>query len=305
MNSSVFTNIRDDFTDMIVDILAPHIYAGLTKIYNDSQELAINNNQPKQILILFQNCLGAVSKWNTKIISDETNNIKQNSGTSDYLEELVRAIARANIILLTYSNEMSSVVVKSFFDSLTLETFIHQCYVICARDALNNPYLYYAEAAPMDYKRNQLIIKQQIQEGIRKATKKILPISLILKEFMTNTVSFIYPNENSKIVSDKKLLTDGSKELINRLIANEKNKNNEQKVKELIEVDKAITEKVATEKVATEKKLTTQAQQLKTIHSNNLDVNIAKDTSAVASSMTTERPLPSNFQPIETYGKKK
>jgi hypothetical protein len=36
-----------------------------------------------------------------------------------------------------------------------------------------------------------------------------------------------------------------------------------------------------------------------------LDVNIAKDTSAVASSMTTERPLPSNFQPIETYGKKK
>jgi hypothetical protein len=43
----------------------------------------------------------------------------------------------------------------------------------------------------MDSKRNQIIIQQNIKKGIIRAVRKILPISMILKEYLVNSINII------------------------------------------------------------------------------------------------------------------
>lgn len=191
MSVALFLEIKNEYTEHLVDTLTPYIYEGLTSIYKESVKIAEETKATDKTLMIFQKYLQGISGWNQQKITDETNRIKRSSNTADYLDDLVKAVIKSNIILLTYSNTINNIIGQSFYNILTTETFIHRCYTECGKDAHNNPYLFFHDIDPMDYKRNQIIIHQHIQAGITRAIRKILPLSMILKEYLINSANII------------------------------------------------------------------------------------------------------------------
>ena len=147
--------------------------------------------------------------------------------------------------------------------------FIHRCYTECGKDAHNNPYLFFHDIEPMDYKRNQIVVQTKIQEGITRAVRKILPISMILKEYLINSMNIVQeqpkvellglvptnqienimpndiynkqPNIDQRIVSDSNL----EKEVL-RIINTESNKSDKQKIQAIMNIDKIISSREPT-----------------------------------------------------------
>lgn len=267
-NIPLFLEIKNEYTEHLVDTLTPYIYEGINSVYRGAVKAAEDSNATDKTLIIFQKLLQSVATWNQIKIDEETNRIKQLSNTSDYLDDLVKAVIKSNIILLAYSNTISNIIGQSFYNNLSTSSFVHRCYTECAKDAHNNPYLFYHDVSPMDLKRNQIIIQQNIQTAITRAIRKILPISMILKEYLVNSINIF--NEPPKVeliggpsnetqaggigptnppgvggpvgglgvggpVVDPKL----DKEVMN-MIKSEHGKSDKQKVKDIMNLDKII-----------------------------------------------------------------
>ena len=93
---------------------------------------------------------------------------------------------KANIILLSNSNNTTnskSIIEKKYFD-IPLNKFIHRCYVECARQFYNSPYLFYHDMRPIERKRNQRDCYDIIKSSIKEAIRKILPVQHILNKYL-------------------------------------------------------------------------------------------------------------------------
>ena len=109
-----------------------------------------------------------------KGIHNETIRIKAAS-KCDFLHNLLKAVIKANIILLSNSRLEEINIEKKYLD-IPLDKFIHRCYIECARQFYNAPYLFYHDIRPIERKKHQRecydIIKLSIKEAIRKGRKK-------------------------------------------------------------------------------------------------------------------------------------
>lgn len=178
---------KNEYTDHLVETLTPYIYEGLTCIYKEAEAIAKDSKSEKKTLFIFQKLLQSIGAWNQMRIEEETSRIKNLSNTAEYFDDLVNAVIKANITLLTNNNQKSSIIAQTFYKTFKTSTFIHRCYTECGKDAHNYPILFYNDPnEQMEYKRNQQIIIQNIQLAIPRAIRKVLPISLMAKEFIVS-----------------------------------------------------------------------------------------------------------------------
>jgi len=264
MNVALFLEIKNEYTEHLVDTLTPYIYEGLSSIYKQAVNIAYESNAEDKILLIFQKLLQSVDSWNQLKIDEETNRIKQLSNTADYLDDLVKAVIKSNIILLTYSNSISNIIGQTVYSSITTSTFVHRCYTECAKDVHNNPFLFYHKVKSMEAKRSQIIVQQNIQTAIIRAVRKILPIGMILKEYLLNSVNIIYeppkvellgmpanPLENlvpmpacamnvHPVLSEKKIDSKLEKEVM-QILKSDYLKSDKQRIQAIMNIDKIIT----------------------------------------------------------------
>jgi hypothetical protein len=237
MNVSLFLEIKNEFTEYLVDIITPYISEGLNSIYREAVKIAEESKCPEKTLIIFQKILTTVANWNQSKIDEETLRIKRSSNTEEYLDNLVKSVIKSNIILLAYTNKISNLIGQTFYNNFTTNIFIHRCYTECAKDAHNNPYLFYHELSTLELKRNQSMIYKNIQACIVKAIRKVLPISIILKEFLINTIDILEEKkEINKALSEKKIERD-----VMHYLKTENQKPADQKLKDLMNLDKIIS----------------------------------------------------------------
>ena len=172
MNVALFIEIKNEYTEHLVDTISPFICEGFISIYKDACKMAEQANAKDKTLNTFQVLLHQIEKWNQIRIQAETTRIKQSSGTNEYLDDLVKAVIKSNIILLSYSNNISNIIAQTFYNNFSTANFIHRCYVECAKDAYNNPFIFYHDVSEMEYKRNQMLVEQMIDHGIVRAVQK-------------------------------------------------------------------------------------------------------------------------------------
>ena len=89
-----------------------------------------------------------------------------------FYDNLLKAVIKVTIILLSNSKLEEINIEKKYLD-IPLEKFIHRCYIECARQFYNTPYLYYHDIRPIERKTSTRmldIIKQSIKEAIRKCS---------------------------------------------------------------------------------------------------------------------------------------
>jgi hypothetical protein len=192
---------KQEYTTQLVNILTPLIFEGIQSIYQQ----ALENSSTDNILKNFQLFLKRIPKWNNDMITRESNRIMNNSKSYSWLEDLIKATLKANIIVLTYNPSVKSQIKVNpqFYKNININDFIHKIYIECARDLWNNPYLFYHNFPPIELKRNQRDAISSIKDCIREAIRKLLPVKHILNIYLGEDIEVASPDDDfDKCISD-------------------------------------------------------------------------------------------------------
>jgi hypothetical protein len=207
---------KTEYTIQLTNILVPIIYEGIASIYEDAIKIA---NQDEE-LKTFQIFLKKIPKWNNSLLENETKRILYISTCSELLQNLVNAVIKANIMILTntHPSNKSSLKINTKFD---FKEFIHNCYIESARIFYNNPYLFYHKQSIYDINRNQKDAKDNIKNAIIEAIRKMLPLKMIINEYLGNSFK-----DDSNVNIDV-TLSEAEKHNLNNMIKIDSTKNND------------------------------------------------------------------------------
>lgn len=204
---------KKEYTAFLKDILTPFIYEGLKSLYNYSLETHFKFLEKEKIdpkikspgpLKIFQTCLKEIPGLNDYSIERETNRIKEGSKCSAWFDDLIKAVIKSFILVLTFSSSEneSEIVKQKYHEKVETKDFIHKCYIEAARSIYNNPELFWHEFPSIEIKRNQREIYKIIKKAIDGAIRKVLPIELILKEYLKNDYIGSDTNITQKQISE-------------------------------------------------------------------------------------------------------
>lgn len=189
--------IKNELTTMLVNILTPLIYEGIKAMYHKASEIEkkfvereLNDPSIKNpgVFKLFQLMLRDVPNLNEHNIEQETIRIKDKCKCSEYFDDLVKSVIKSNIVLLTFnvSGKKSPIIESKYHESIDIKQFIHKIYIECSREFFNNPQLFWHNYPTIEIKKNQREAQEVIKTCITNAIRKMLPVKLILEEYMKN-----------------------------------------------------------------------------------------------------------------------
>ena len=211
-------DIKNEYTDFLMGILTPLLFEGLKSIYDKAikleeefrqRELLDPSLKNPGIFKLFQICLRDIPNLNTASIESETNRIKERSKCSEWFDSLLRSTIKSHIVLLTFTTKKkkSKIVEERFHEKIDTNLFIHKCYIECSRIFFNYPELFWHHFTTLDIKRNQREIYDLIKVAIKEAIRKMLPIKMILDEYLKNDYDYYDEIQSEdKFIKVKKLI---------------------------------------------------------------------------------------------------
>lgn len=173
---------KKEYTIHLVNSLAPLIYEGISSIYEDAK----NNGNNGEELKLFQSLLRKIPSWNNHLIEQETNRIIKLSQKGDIIEDLIKAVIKSNIMILTNTPPEKKDNIRIKHD-ITSEKFIHNSYIEVARNIFQNPYLFYHNFESYQLKKNQRESLEVIKKSIEQSIRKLLPMNVILQNYLGST----------------------------------------------------------------------------------------------------------------------
>ena len=203
---------KQEYTIHLVNSINPLIYDGLQNIYEEAKKNAKSNDELK----IFQILLSNVPKWNPSIIDNEYQRIIRLNSLGKTIEDLLKAVIKANITVLTNTNiDYNQELLKELNIQDDFKNFLHLVYIECARSFYNTPFLFSHRDIPIEIKRNQIEILKIIQDCIKNAIRKMIPLQITIKTYLEN--------KNNQIPTD---LQSESKQIKN-LLKSEKFKKSE------------------------------------------------------------------------------
>lgn len=213
-------DIKKEYTEYLLNILTPLLYEGFNSIYSKARitDQSFNEACKKDpnlknpgIIAIFQHFVSGIPKLNDHLIEEETKRIRDNSRCANFFDDLIKAVIKSNIILLTYnsSGKKCKLVEEKFHQNMDIKAFVHKCYVECSRIFYDHALLFWHELPPNDLKYNKQIIYQLVKHGIKNAIRHTLPMKLILEEYLKNDY-IVEANEedqmNNKFIKIKDML---------------------------------------------------------------------------------------------------
>ena len=217
--SNFLVETKNEYTTHLNNILTPFIFEGLQSIYREAMQLAGTND----ILKRFQTFLKRVPKWNQTMIEEETNRIINSSHSYGWINDLIKATLKANLIVLMYNptSKVQNKVNPGFYQDIKTTDFIHKIYIECARELYNNPYLLYHNYPPIEIKRNQRDCMNIIKDCIKEAIRKLLPVKHILQIYLGEDMEMDKMDDKfERVISEAE--EKNLKNLINKDLALEK-----------------------------------------------------------------------------------
>ena len=173
---------KNEYTIHLINSLTPLMYDGINSIYEDAKNYSADNEE----LRLFQSLLRKIPSWNEHLIEQETHRIVKMSNKGEIVEDLIKAVIKANIMILTNTPPEKKDNVKIKHD-ITTQKFIHHSYIEIARNIFQNPYLFSHKHTPFELKKNQRDANDIIKKSIEQSIRKLLPMNVILQNYLGNT----------------------------------------------------------------------------------------------------------------------
>lgn len=176
---SNLSEIKNEYTSMLIRILKPLLYEGLQSNYNTSIDKfnKISKYKNTSVLQIFQKTLIDIPLLNNELLETETNRIRSYTKCAEYFDNLVRAVLKSHIVLL--SNKNITLEIK-------IPDFIHKCYVECGKSFYTCPQLFYDKLECYELIRNKNKAYDIIGDSIKTAIHRMLPMNEILKNYLDN-----------------------------------------------------------------------------------------------------------------------
>lgn len=199
--------IKEEYTLFLINLITPLLYEGISSLYtyavSSYKEIEKQRRRSRienpGILKLFQTLLKEVPDLNNAQIESEYLRVKEGSRVSEWFDDLIKAVIKSNIVLLTYQKKEKSLLVEQrHHEQISPKDFIHKCYIEIARSIYNNPELFSHEFPSLKIKKNQREICEIIKNCIRQAIRKMLPIKLILQEYLSKDYDLDESIDNMK-----------------------------------------------------------------------------------------------------------
>jgi len=207
---------KQEYTIHLVNSITTLIYDGLANIYEEAKNKAAQTSKNNEELKIFQLLLSSVPKWNPNIIDSEYQRIIRLNTLGKTIEDLLKAVIKSNIIVLTNINiDYDEKLLKDLNIQDDFKNFIHFVYIECARAFYNSPFLFSHRESSIDIKRNQTKILEMIQFCIKDAIRKMIPLQVTIKTYLDN--------KQNKLPCD---LQSESKQLM-EILKSEKNRRTE------------------------------------------------------------------------------
>lgn len=170
---------KAEYTTQLINIICPFIYDGIKSLYDEALKVAKDNEELK----IFQSFLKKIPTWNPLILDSEISRILKDSDCTELLPQLLNAVIKANIMILTNTPPDKKHTIK-LPNNIDFKQFIHFSYIETAKTVYNNPYLFYDKYSLYDIKKNQRDAEKNIKSAIREAIRKLLPLQYILNEYL-------------------------------------------------------------------------------------------------------------------------
>ena len=185
-NVNVLSEAKNEYCSRLLNIVTPLVIQGIQSIYKEACDLCDQNDEHSKYLMTFQNFLTRVPKWNTNIISEESERILKAS-ECPYLEDLLTCVHITQLKVLT-SIRVSQKQKKIDIDIPKLKDFIHKVYICFARKLYGNVYLFEKDILPLQYQKNMRECEVLCRESILIVIRDSIPVEKILRSYIDETV---------------------------------------------------------------------------------------------------------------------
>ena len=114
--------IKNEYTDFLINILTPIIHEGIKSIYDKSVKIELTFKQQEQkdpkfinpgVFKIFQLCLRDIPNLNSAAIESEVIRIKEKTKCSEWFDALLKSTIKSHIILLTFNTKNKSKIVEA------------------------------------------------------------------------------------------------------------------------------------------------------------------------------------------------
>lgn len=190
-------SIKDIYEDDLFSILVPAMYEGFQSLYKRADQIerkfivASKRNPDIEnpgILIIFQTLIKEIPNLNTHKIRAETDRIKSSTKSADIFDDLVKAVCKSNIVLLTYNidHKRKTLLQTKYHENIIIHDFIHSCYIQCAKKFYIQPELFYHKQDAILINQNKRTCYALIKDSVKTAIRLMLPMKDILLEYITH-----------------------------------------------------------------------------------------------------------------------
>lgn len=261
---------KKEYTTQLINIISPFIFDGIQSLYDEALKVSKDNEELK----IFQSFLKKIPGWNPLILESETKRILKESDCEDLLEQLLQAVIKSNIMVLTNTPPELKHSIKLPKD-IDFQRFIHHAYIETAKAIYENPYLFYHKFSVCDIKKNQRDAREIIKSCICEAIRKLLPLQYILNQYLQeDTPAHFKPKEEDF----DKTISDANKTILKQMI-NAQNLE-EQPSSNLVNQLAHLKEMLKNDPLDTENITETQTQTQAQTKPSNLLLNTNTNTNA-------------------------
>jgi len=167
--------VKQTMRENLTRVLVPHVADGLWSIYENAKTACERNKQPEKTLQTFQNLLTSVTKWSPETIKKEVERIITAS-KCDYIEDLLLGVFVSYIRAFASLQQNEATHVNIEFERPSLETFVHNFYVVSARKCWTQAYLFNTIQVPSTQQaRNRRDIEVMLDSTVGEVVDSFIP----------------------------------------------------------------------------------------------------------------------------------
>jgi hypothetical protein len=193
-NVATYSEARSEYTKQLATFIVPTIVQWFQQLW------ARNAAAGRQAMVVFQNELEEIPRWNQDRIHDEVRVLIERTGC-DYMEELVTAVFVAHTKVLT-AVRLSTKQKKLSITVPKLDHFVHRVFRESARAYWKSPFLFMDNGAVVERQKNVLQIEALASEAITSAVRSLLPVKQILQDYLGDDTEEVEDDDAEEAVPE-------------------------------------------------------------------------------------------------------
>jgi len=179
---------KNEYHKQLGNHIRQPIFNLMKSIYNSAENICHQENTPENILMVFQDNLAQVPKWNKPRRTKEYDEFMKVS-KCDWFNELIKFTYVTHVKILTIVNKPRPNV-KLSISIPSGDAFFHSVCINIARELWRQPYLFSKHVGgKYEYQKNMRLIEQLIDNSVDNTIRAHIPMKTIFEDYLDNNLA--------------------------------------------------------------------------------------------------------------------